>query len=524
MGAINTSLKLHSDSLAEKAKWLFIGITLLAMSLRIWGISFGLPYLYHPDEPGYVMIAQNMFKADDLNPHFFRYPSLFFYINALAYVPYYLVGKLAAAFHGPAGIAAPRMLEMGVGQTAMPTTFLLGRIVTATFGCGAVALAFLCGWRLTNRTTVGLLSAFIMAISPTNVANSRFITPDTFLVFFVLLTFWGSVQMLQQGRTWQYMLAGIAAGLAAGTKYNGALIVVCVVSAHFLRCGRKGFRERNLYLALALSAAAFLVTTPFAILDHQRFLADLQFEARHYSTGHSGMEGNTLNWYLTYLWRVEGPVALLAVVEILRGIYAGAKRTVLLSVFPLVYFTFISGFAVRNARTLLPVTPFLLLLASSLLVYLVSQTQSRRPNTRRLLSFAVGALVVVSLAWPLVRMVEDGVRLTTVDSRETGRIWIARNLPAGARIAIESYAPYVDPQYFSVQGFTSMIEHTPDWYRDNGFDYLVFGQGMFRRFFREPDRYPNQVLRYEDLFRAFNMVKTLTDGGYEVRIYALTEG
>ncbi|MGB3058399.1 MAG: hypothetical protein WBE17_01555, partial [Anaerolineae bacterium] len=46
-------------------------ILLIAVALRLWGINFGLPYLYHPDEPGYVAIAQNMVKTGDLNPHFF---------------------------------------------------------------------------------------------------------------------------------------------------------------------------------------------------------------------------------------------------------------------------------------------------------------------------------------------------------------------------------------------------------------------------------------------------------------------
>jgi len=523
MKRMSTSRKVRTDNLAQNAKWLLIGVTLLAISLRIWGINFGLPYLYHPDEPVGVRIAQRMFKTGDLNPHFYHWPSLTFYINALAYIPYYLVGKLMGVFHSPADIPGPIVLAMGVGQASMPTTWLLGRILTVTFGSAAVVLVFLIGRRLTNSTAIGLLAGIMMAISPTNVAHSRLITPDTFTVLFVLLSFWGSVQIFQQGKPWHYIIAGIGSGLAASTKYNGALIVLPLILAHFLRHGLKGMRERNLYFALLLSIVAFLATTPFALLDYQKFLTDLQFDAQHYSTGHAGMEGNTLNWYLAYLWRVEGPVALLAVLGILRGIYARSKQTVLLSVFPLVYFTFISSLVVRNDRTLLPLTPFLFLLASSLLVNLFRHTNIRGPNTRKLLILAVGALALASLTLPFLQTVKNNVQLTTVDSRETARIWIAHNLPNGARIAIESYAPYVDPQRFSVQGFGRMIDHTPEWYIANGFEYLIFSQGMFGRFYREPDRYSNAVSQYEDLFRAFDMVETFTDGGYEVRIYRVAE-
>lgn len=401
---------------------------------------------------------------------------------------------------------------------------MLGRALTASFGSTAAALIFLVGWQLTHSTAVGLLAALMMAISPTNVYFSHFIRSDTFLVFFSLLSLWASIRIFQQGKTWHYIAAGIAGGLAASSKYPGALVLVSVFSAHLLRCKWYGLKDRRLYLALVLSVAAFFVTTPFAILDHQQFLTDLLSEARHYSTGHAGMEGNTLGWYLAYLWRVEGLVALLALWEIVRGIFARSKQIIFLSVFPLVYFTFISSFAVRNAQTLLPLLPFVFLLVSSLLLDLFRWVCTRRSNMRIVLSLALGVLATMSLGLPLLQTMKGNTRLTTVDSRETARIWIAQNLPNGARIAIESYAPYVDPQRFSVQGFVRMIDHTPDWYIASGFEYLVFAQGMFGRFYLEPERYSNEVSRYEDLFCAFDMVKTFTDGGYEVRIYHVTEG
>ena len=67
-----------------------------------------------------------------------------------------------------------------------------------------------------------------------------------------------------------------------------------------------------------------------------------------------------------------------------------------------------------------------------------------------------------------------------------------------------------------------MIYHTSEWYIANGFEYLVFSQGMFGRFYQEPDRYSSEVSQYEDLFGAFDVVKTFTDGGYEVRVYHAT--
>ena len=516
----NPNLKPHTKNLLKNGRWLLVGIVLLTIFLRVWGLAFGLPYIYHPDESVGVTIAQNMFKTGDLNPHFFHWPSLFFYINAIAYGPYYLVGKLAGVFANPIDIPGPRLNVMASGWTPMPTTYLLGRSVTAIFGIAAVMIVFQIGQHLTNDRRIGLLAALWTAISPTNVSNSRFIAPDTLTVFFVLLSFWGSVQVLRQGKTRHYLIAGIAAGLSASTKYNSALVVLVLVSAHFLRYRTKGFRERNLYLAVFLSAISFMLTTPYALLDFKEFWAALQFDAQHYASGHPGMEGNTLSWYLTYLWRIEGPVSLLAVLGVLWGLHIRSKPITLLAAFPMTYFVFISRFIVRNDRTLLPLIPFLFLLASSLSIDCYEWAKKEKG---KLLTAIVCGAVALSLAIPLVETVQQGIRITTVDSRETGRIWIAENLPDGARVAVESYAPYVNPQDYSVQGFDGLIDHDSEWYIRHDFDYLVFSGGAFSRFFNDPDKYSDQVSQYQELFQAFEMVKLFTDGGFEVRIYHVTE-
>jgi hypothetical protein len=116
-----------------------------------------------------------------------------------------------------------------------------------------------------------------------------------------------------------------------------------------------------------------------------------------------------------------------------------------------------------------------------------------------------------------------GAELHTVDSRETARVWIEDNLPPGSRIAVESYSPFVDPNRFAVQGIGQMFDHPPDWYQDQGLEYLVFSQGMFGRFLQEPGKYPDQVAAYDQLFETFELVRTFTDGGYEVRIYRIPE-
>lgn len=105
------------------------------------------------------------------------------------------------------------------------------------------------------------------------------------------------------------------------------------------------------------------------------------------------------------------------------------------------------------------------------------------------------------------------------DGRETSRIWIANNLPLGSKIGLESYAPFMEPKNYSLQSSFSMIDHDANWYVENEFDYLVFSQGMYGRYFREPDKYLSQISRYNALFSRFQRMESFTDGDYEVLVY-----
>jgi 4-amino-4-deoxy-L-arabinose transferase-like glycosyltransferase len=494
-------------------------ILVLALLVRLWGVGYDLPFIYHPDEPYYITISQRIFKTGDLNPHFFNYPSLFFYINAFSYVPYYQIGRIAMDFNTPGNILPPTSLTMGVTKAQTPSAVLLGRVITVLFGVGVVGLTYLGGKKLTRRASIGALASLMVALSPTNVLHSRFMTPDTFVTFFALASFLASVLIYQQGKTWQYMFAGVCVGLAASSKYNGSLTIVILIASHFLRNGKSGLKRPVLYLTLALCGFVFFVTTPFAILDFPEFIGDLRYEAQHYATGHAGAEGNTLAWYMHYLWRQAGGLYGLAALSIIYGSLMHLKKTILLSVFPIVYFGFINRFIVRNDRTLLPMLPFLLLLSAWFIVDVFNRVRLWQPKLLRTLStYGFLGIVATAIVFPTSKTVAHARRLMIETSRETARIWIHDTLPPGTKIAVGPYSAFVDPSKYDVQGML-LIEHEPAWYVEKGFRYLVFGQGMYGRFYREPERYRDEVLKYNSLFSQFDLVAVFTDGGYEVRIY-----
>lgn len=495
-------------------------ILFVALILRMWGVAYDLPYVYHADEPRYIGISQHIFKTGDLNPHFFNYPSLFFYINALAYVPYYILGSLIGLFDSRTDILPPISLTMGVTRTPMPTTVLLGRAVTVFLSVATVWLVYVMGRRFSSRMLVGALASLMVAISPANVAHGRLITPDTLVTCVVTIALLASWMVYENGGPLQSVVAGACVGLAASCKYNGALIILPLMVAHIFRYGKTILKQRGFYLAMLFAGVGFLVTTPYALLDPSEFMGGLRYEARHYATGHAGMEGNTLEWYLHYMWRTGGVLYIVAVLEILRGIWVRSKSIILLSVFPVTYFAFINSFVVRNDRTALPLTPFMFLLSASFQAHLIRRVEALRSMRLRRLGLRVTTcLATVAIVIPASTTIAETIRLTAVNSRETGREWICNNLPMGAKIAVESYAPFVDPSRFVVTGVTRIIDREPEWYIEHEFDYLVVSEGMYGRFYQAPERYRKQVSEYEHLFTRFDLVKRFTDGGQEIRIY-----
>ncbi|MEJ5310793.1 MAG: phospholipid carrier-dependent glycosyltransferase [Anaerolineae bacterium] len=496
-------------------------IIITSIVLRVWGINYDLPYIYHPDEPVSISISRNMFVTGDLNPHFFGYSSLPLYINALAYIPYYFLGKLLGVFQTPNDIQPLVSLTMGVTKAPFPTSVLLQRLVSVMFGIGTVVAVFFICQAITHKVSVGLLASWMMAISPSMVTHSRLVTPNIYVVFFMLLAFLASVLIYKQGKTWHYVAAGLCVGFAISSKYNGGLVLLTLVLAHFLRYGKEALKKKKFYLALFLCGAGFLLTTPFAIFDFSDFYKDFVYHAQYYRVAsHPGMEGDALRWYLDYAWRTGGVLYIFAVLQILYGICVKSKEIVILSIFPVVYFGYISTLNVRNDRTFIPLVPFLFILAAWFLVclwYKIKELPSKKLRNLSVIVFV--CLTTVAFAFPLARTIMNTLRLTAINSRETARVWIESNLPPGSRIALESYAPFVEPELFSVHGVGRMIDYEPEWYIENGFDYLIFGQGMYGRFYLNSEKYHTEVMKYDNFFNRFTLVKAFTDGDYEVLVY-----
>src|SRR5437868_6505920 len=71
----------------------------LAVVLRLYQIGFGLPGLYDPDEPLFIVMGAGLLTRGTLNPHWFGHPgSTTIYLTALIQALVFLTGWLSGRF------------------------------------------------------------------------------------------------------------------------------------------------------------------------------------------------------------------------------------------------------------------------------------------------------------------------------------------------------------------------------------------------------------------------------------------
>jgi len=503
-----------------KPKNLLLGLILIvAVGVRLPGISQSLPYLDNPDEPTTVTAAIKMLQTGDLNPHFFRWPSLPFYTQFILSLPQFLSGVGSGAF-------------TGLNQIVPDNFYLAGRLLSATLGIATVGLIYLIG-RIVYSSAAGLTAAFILAIIPLHSENSRYVTPDIMVGFFATLTLLFAALIYKTGQLKWYLWAGVASGLTIGTKYNVAIVLITVVLAHFLSEKRKGIGFVRLGATIGLALGVFILTTPFLALDLSGFLNEMAFQVRHYTLeGHgANFTGESWKAYLSYIFNeafvYQGVVALGG--GILLALIRQSRADWLILSLPATGYFFFSSALVHFPRNLIPLLPSMALLAAEFILWLtvqgfkLFQGKMRDSNSRLVIKTFI--VVILTLGFFFF-----GIRnsiLTTrynlqPDTRIQAGAWITQNLPVGAKLRLEPFTPYLSPERF--QGVT---EQRPiggrglEWYQQQGYDYLVASSYEYKELIATD---PQAALNYSAIFQEAQLVKEFPGDSAErpgptIRIY-----
>lgn len=443
-----------------------------ALGLRLWGINFGLPAIYRPDEDVVVGRAMGVLHGT-FDPNFANWPHLYIYVSAA------WLGLLQPAF-GWMGAAAP---YLGV------------RVLDALLGTATVAAAYAFGNRAYGRAT-GLVCASFLAVAFLAVRDSHFATIDMPLAFAVTIALYAALRLTELDTVRRRVLGGALVGLAAGVKYNGALALAGFAAAEVWQRRRQ---PRVLLLAIltiaGISALVFVLTSPFLLIDQATFRSSLGYIFGHLSAGNLPEIGY-VHLPLVLWYSLDPPLFLLAVGGL---VYAAVRRTVtdwILLAFVVAYYALIGSGHTVFARYADPLVPALVLLAARLLTD--ASAKLRRPVAAMALGVAIVAIPAVAhdLAYDQL--------ITQTDTRTEALDWMMARLPVGSRVATMYFAGVAHDQAMIDRGAYS--HGAPNQY------IASFLQNRLQNRFRIYDLAEAQVLT--------DSVSTLRGSGVDFVVYS----
>ncbi|NOZ20343.1 MAG: phospholipid carrier-dependent glycosyltransferase [Planctomycetes bacterium] len=453
---------------------------------------------YHPDEYVVFKTLANMNPGRlDFDPKFYAWPSFFIYLVAIVLKLCSVVGLVHLTtdikhyFQHPGDMAR---------------LYLIGRGVVVLFGMGSVAVMYLVGKKL-KGARCGFVAAAVLLASPAFVVNTHYMTADLPMMCFALLTILFCLHIADKPSKRWYLLAGASAGLCAGMKYTGAVILFTLVYAHVLAWIRqKGARHKWLGLSLLLAVACFCLMNPFHILRFSKVLRILSWESEYIY-----QPGAQTSWLLIpgriLLCGLGVAVPFMALAGLLR--FALAKRLPDLIV--------ASGFVVYLAmahvsspflRHYLVLVPFVVLLASLLVADVSNRLSSARG--RRCVAIIGGLVLLVPCLPTSLGMLSD---FASTNVRTRGGRFIAEHFEKGSKVAViaepwQFDCPPLDLQKYKliVTGYNSdrVKNEKPNWFVGTSLQFeTLYG---FEGPTGDMKRFRDEVLRNEQVAKRLSFV------------------
>lgn len=487
----------------------------IAGVLRFWALGAGIPYSIGVDEPEIMNRAVQMMRTGDFNPHFFDYGGLYIYLQLAVATIRFIAGAMAGEWHS-------------LNDVSPEQFYVWGRALTALLGTLTVLLVYQIGMRWGTR--YALLAAGLLAVLPMHVRESHYILTDVPMTFLMTLTFLLSLRAHERASVGAFAWAGATAGFATATKYPGAISLVLPLVALWMTPATQPSRVRAALGTVAAWAAGFLLFAPYTVLDLPGFLNGFAKATSYYTT-----EPTTEAAWLLYLKHLLITLRWPALVLVFSGMALAALRAVrgpgrvrwtLALVFPLLYFWFISRRTLVLDRYVLPILPFLCVLAAAAVVAGVSLL--RRFNIPRTARTAlIIALTAAAILPPGVRAIQFTRGLSKRGTVALAYEWIKGNVPRGSKVVIESRELLLSPVEYRVENVPGLIWNDRQYkdYVADGVNYLIASSQCYGPAFESPQLRPNENAAYRRLFdqstEVIRFTPTNDQPGPELRIFKL---
>ena len=517
---------------------LLLLIVAVALALRLYGIGWDQGHFFHPDERSIFMRVDCMYRVltnapfilqdcirefpqtvpgvptpsifldaarSPLNPHWFPLGSIIIYLLLIVRV------------------ALSPLVHMDLGDLAMA-----GRTLSALADVGSVILVYVLGRRIFSQN-VGLLAAGMVSLAVIHIQNSHYYRPETFTALFVLAAFWFMLQVMDRRRLRDSAFLGLFVGLAFATKISVLpLLFPLALTYGFLlyKAGHRGEGAspadtvqkvmKGAMIGGAVAVVTFLFWVPYSVLALPEFLEWTFREAG--IAGRAGEVPYTIQYIgapkflyelqQTSLWALGLPLGVMVwgglLFTVVRNFLKAHRNQILLLLWVVPLFLIVGNFETKFLRYSFPLMPFLILLGSGAVFWILAWVREHRPRvvpvTRALILVVVVATAFYALAF---EMVYSRPHTAVQASR-----WINDNVPHGTTILSDNHwdegipdlGRYRVTQLPMYEGDTEFKMRRVAQELAEG-EYLVsYSNRPYGSIARVPDRYPASSRYYQLLF------------------------
>ena len=332
--------------------------------------------------------------------------------------------------------------------------YTAGRLLGAVFGTLCVVAIYRLGTALYGRTA-GVIAALFLAVAPVAVRDSHYVKhdiPATLAVIMACLAItrvWPRLPPAGRIRN-DVIVASAACGIAFSTHYYCIFLALPLTWAIVQRWRTAGWQVvcRHLVTAGIVSAVVFFALSPFILVEPITAWRDITANRRIVidRAVQSGAFAPALH-YLEMLWAdsIGRAVVLTALVGVVAAMLKDWKETVLLVLFPVAFFSFITNTAPAS-RYLNAVLPFIALLAARAVVGL---------QVFRVPRLAIWAGAGLLAAGPLVASIRSDLFFRQPDTRQLAQHFIEEKIPNGATVLVQPYSVVLTP---SREGLTEALQ------------------------------------------------------------------
>jgi hypothetical protein len=298
----------------------------------------------------------------------------------------------------------------------------------------------------------GLMAAFLLAVNVAYASYAHYAYMEVPTVVLLLVTLVFALRYVETFRGRDLFLSAFCGGLAVSAKYNAAVMVLpLLLILNWVRISRPGaetrsprlvraFLSREFLVSLALVAFAFLLTTPFAVLDFRTFLSYMIKQSFISREGYKVFVGSR-SWGGNFsLLGVSFGLPLFILVLVSYGstllfwLRTPDAKNALVLVPPLFYFAYIGTWRITAVRYVLPLVPFLV----PAVPLAIARLKAFRPAPR----FAVWGIAGLTMAFSAYQSFL-GVRCFTTDTRFEAERWIRGHMGPGSKVEMYAYKMYL---------------------------------------------------------------------------------